>query len=114
MKLRMILIFALFTTFYCKKKEQGYFLKLKKCEEIISPCDVLYQKRIVGEAIIHSMDDTGCKGELLVNDSFKIKSSMDIFYRPVFIGEPYLEIVTDSSRIRSERILTKIDSIICN
>lgn len=115
MRLSVTLILFLFAGIYCVGKENQYIIKLNDCNGAMVPMDILFETRKVGSLYkIQPINAKECIGKLKMNDSFVLKANMIFYYKKVFIGDPYLDILIDSSKIYSDKTLSIRDTIIAN
>jgi ABC-type transporter Mla subunit MlaD len=115
MKAFIFSILLLVMSFNCEKSTNTYIVKLRDCNGIVIPANVYHKDKKVGQLDeIISTDTTGCITRLIIDEKFVLNSSMNFVFRKVFIGDSYLEIVIDSSKLKTNKKLSMKDTIIAN
>jgi hypothetical protein len=117
MRSLLILLFGLISSFSCynNDKATSYVIKFKKCENIIIPAEVILSKvKVAAVNDLRVVSGEGCLAKLLPENDFKLTSAMVFYYKEVMVGDPYVEIVMDSSKITTQRAISSGDTLIVN
>lgn len=115
MKLSISLILFLFIGSYCVDKNNQFIIKLKDCNGVTVPMDILLKTVKVGSLYeIQPINNKECIGRLKMKDSFVVKANMIFYFKKVFVGDPYIDILIDSSKASLDMTLSIKDTIIGN